>query len=228
MKEDRQMNKTTINHGKIVLLVALTLILLSSLLTSCSWFSKETKPVVTAVVTPPPPAIEPDLPYREVNFNYPVSKVINPKIYVYKTKRRLLVVENDILIREFRIGLGPRPAGDKQQQGDGRTPEGEFYVCVKKPNSAFYKSLGLSYPAPRHAERALVAGNISHEQFARIVHAIENKSRPPWDTKLGGQIFIHGGGAEADWTRGCVAMYNSSMDELFEMVHLGTTVTVLP
>jgi murein L,D-transpeptidase YafK len=207
MKEDRQMNKTTIYHGKTILLVALTLILLSSLLTSCSWFSKETKPTVTAVVTPPP-VIEPDLPYREVNLNYPVSKVVNPKIYVYKNKRRLLVVENDILIREFRIGLGPRPAGDKQQQGDGRTPEGEFYVCVKKPNSAFYKSLGLSYPAPRHAERALVAGNISHEQFARIVHAIENKSRPPWDTKLGGQIFIHGGGAQGDWTRGCVAIYN--------------------
>ncbi len=125
------------------------------------------------------------------------------------------------------VWVPAQPATSKQQ-GDGRTPEGEFYVCVKKPNSAFYKSLGLSYPTPSHAERALVAGNISHEQFARIVHAIQSKSRPPWDTKLGGQIFIHGGGAQGDWTRGCVAIYNSSMDELFEMVHLGTTVSVLP
>ncbi|HAA05381.1 MAG TPA: hypothetical protein DCZ69_02870 [Syntrophobacteraceae bacterium] len=157
-----------------------------------------------------------------------MSHVTYPKIYVYKSKRRLLLVDNDTLVREFRVGLGFSPSGDKKRQGDGRTPEGEFYVCVKNANSAYHKSVGLSYPMPKHAEQALIAGNISQEQFARIVQAIDSKSRPPWDTRLGGQIFIHGGGAQGDWTLGCVALYNSSMDELFEMVRLGTPVSILP
>ena len=222
------MKKATIEHGKVVLFIGLALVMLPMLLTSCSFFQKEAVPVVK--ITPPPPQIvhDPDLPYRELDLKRPVSMVTNPKIYVYKGKRRLLVVDSDTLVREFRISLGFSPSGDKKRQGDGRTPEGEFYVCVKNSNSSFYKSVGLSYPMPKHAEQALIAGNISQEQFARIVQAIENRSRPPWDTRLGGQIFIHGGGAEWDWTRGCIALYNTSMDDLFDMARLGTPVTILP
>lgn len=222
------MKKTAIDHVKVVLFMGLTLVLFPMFLTSCSFFQKEAVPVVK--ITPPPPQIvhDPDLPYREVDLKRPVSGVTNPKVYVYKGKRRLLVVDDDTLVREFRISLGFSPSGDKKRQGDGRTPEGEFYVCVKNANSSFYKSVGLSYPMPKHAEQALIAGNISQEQFARIAQAIENRSRPPWDTRLGGQIFIHGGGAEWDWTRGCIALFNTSMDDLFDMVRLGTPVTILP
>ena len=222
------MKKTFVDHGKVILLIGLTLVLFPVFLTSCSFFQQEAKPVVK--LTPPPPQIvhDPELPYREVDLKRPVSHVTNPKVYVYKGKRRLLVVDGDTLVREFRISLGPSPSGDKKRQGDGRTPEGEFYVCVKNANSSFYKSVGLSYPMPKHAEQALIAGNISQEQFARIVHAIESRSRPPWDTRLGGQIFIHGGGAEWDWTRGCIALFNTSMDDLFDIAQLGTPVTILP
>jgi murein L,D-transpeptidase YafK len=222
------MNKSVLSYVKAAVMVTLVVTLLPVFLTSCSLFRDQTTPTVVAKLPPPEFPTEPELPYREVNYKYPLSQVTSPKLYVYKAKRRLMVVEKDMLIRDFRIGLGPRPSGDKQHQGDGRTPEGEFYVCVKNPNSAYYKSLGLSYPGPKHAERALVAGNISHQQFARIVQAINSKARPPWDTVLGGQIFIHGGGGNEDWTKGCVAIFNTDMDELFEIVPVGTPVYIMP
>jgi hypothetical protein len=223
------MHKTPIFHEKATLVVMLVLIVLPVLLSSCSLFH-DTKPapMVACNIAPPEPPSQPDLPYREVNYRYPLDQVCNPKLYVFKGKRRMMVVEKDMLIRDYPIGLGPRPSGDKQVQGDGRTPEGEFYVCVKKPNSSYYKSLGLSYPSPKHAERALVAGNISHQEFAKIVSAINSKSRPPWDTVLGGQIFIHGGGANEDWTKGCVALYNTDIDELFAIIPVGTPVYIMP
>ena len=196
------------------------------LLASCSSHDAKTRPVVSCA--PPVEPLWTDLPYTEVNYQYPLAAVCNPQLYVYKSKRRLLLVQDRVLIRDYRIGLGPSPVGDKVFEGDGRTPEGDFYVCVKNPSSNFYKSLGLSYPEKRHAERALIAGNISQDEFARIVQAVNSRNRPPWNTVLGGAIFLHGGGAFGDWTKGCVALNNSTMDELFQVVNVGTPVHILP
>ncbi len=203
------------------------------MLSSCSlwrsWFASESeikivKPISCPVEISPPPSG----PYKEVRLDTPASAVCNPTLYVIKGERRLLVVDNEVLVRDYRIGLGFRTFGDKIQQGDGRTPEGEFFICVKNPNSRFYKSLGLSYPAPHHAERALVSGDISLDQYRHIIDASAQKTKPPWNTALGGAIFIHGGGAHEDWTEGCVAVYDRAMDELFKIAPVGTPVKILP
>lgn len=199
-------------------------------LTSCSLFQWDTPtgPRVAKLPPPPPEPPKEQVPYTEVNLDCPLSLVSNPKIYVYKSDRRLLLVNNGVLVREYPIGLGFSPNGDKFMRGDGRTPEGQFFICAKNPNSRFYKSLGLNYPDPRHAEKALVWGAISLEDFRNIVEASEGKRRPPSNTVLGGDIFIHGGGAGRDWTWGCVAVRNSAMDELFSIVSVGTPVEVMP
>jgi len=173
-------------------------------------------------------AVNPEPPYRKVDYLLPVSSVRNPRLYVYKSRRRLLVLDDDVLIRDYPIGLGPRPAGDKQTRGDGRTPEGEFFVCVKNPRSKYHKALGLSYPGEKHAYQALLGGLLSSRHYKTILRAQEEKKRPPWNTPLGGDICIHGGGAHEDWTRGCVALYNYDMDELFEIVRIGTPVLISP
>jgi hypothetical protein len=203
-------------------------------LSSCSlwqsWFGSDSK---VKIVKPPScspfePTCTSQGPYKQVKLDTPANEVYQPKLYVIKGERRLLVVDHDVLVREYKVGLGPRTFGDKFFQGDGRTPEGEFFICVKNPNSRFYKSLGLSYPAPHHAERALLAGDITLEEYHNIVTANAHKTRPPWNTALGGEIFIHGGGAQEDWTHGCVAVYDRAMDELFTMVPVGTPVQILP
>ena len=164
----------------------------------------------------------------KVDYLTPVRAIQNPEIFVYKEKRRLYVMQSKVLVRDYPVGLGFHPSGDKEKEGDGRTPEGSFFICVKKPNSRFQKSLGLSYPDKKHAERAFFAGVIKPIEFRDILMAFENKATPPWNTVLGGQIFIHAGGAHKDWTEGCIALYNSDMDELFQITAVGTPVSIRP
>jgi len=164
----------------------------------------------------------------KVDYLTPLSAIRQPKIYVYKEKRRLYVIQSSVLVRDYPIGLGINPRGDKQRQGDGRTPEGEFSICVKNPMSRFVKSLGLDYPDRKHAERALFAGIITPLEFQDIIRAFASRAAPPWNTALGGEIFIHAGGAHNDWTDGCVALYDSDMEELFTIASVGTPVTIRP
>jgi len=132
------------------------------------------------------------------------------------------------LERTYRIGLGLSPVGDKIREGDRRIPEGEFYILTRNTKSAFYLSLGLSYPNAAHAERGLRDGLISRAQYDTIIHALRAKKAPPQNTPLGGQIYIHGNGSRSDWTWGCVALENEDIRELFDAVSVGTPVTIQP
>jgi murein L,D-transpeptidase YafK len=151
-----------------------------------------------------------------------------PKLVVSKSARRVELYAGGRVVRVYRAGLGQRPEGDKERQGDLRTPLGEFYVCVKNARSSFYLSLGLSYPNREHAARGLRDKLITRAEHDRIVRALERRQRPPWDTALGGEIFIHGGGSASDWTFGCVALDDPDVKELFDSVPLGTPVVINP
>lgn len=197
---------------------------------SCSLFeSKIRVPVAKKTDIPPPPQItECEKPYCSENLDLPLFRITKPEIYVIKSERRLCLVQDKTLVREFHIGLGPSPRGDKYFQGDGRTPEGDYFVCAKNTTSQYYKSLGINYPSPRHAENALASGVISYNEYTSIVQANDSMRLPPPNTRLGGAIFIHGGGCVQDWTLGCVAINNSAIDQLFEVVSIGTPIHILP
>ncbi len=69
---------------------------------------------------------------------------------------------------------------------------------------------------------------ITRQQAARIAEADRGRRRPPWDTALGGEIFIHGQGSGSDWTLGCIALDNPDVEELFAAVEVGTPVSIVP
>ncbi|MER3631224.1 MAG: L,D-transpeptidase, partial [Blastocatellia bacterium] len=50
----------------------------------------------------------------------------------------------------------------------------------------------------------------------------------PQKTKLGGEIYIHGGPAKGDWTKGCIALDDRDMLQLFKIVPVSTEVSILP
>jgi len=154
--------------------------------------------------------------------------LVSPKIVVRKRVRRLTLYAKGRAVRRYRIGLGFSPVGDKRREGDGKTPEGRFYICQKNPVSSYYLSLGLSYPGIDDAKRGLRDGAITREEHDRIVDAIRAKDIPPWNTKLGGEVFIHGHGSQRDWTWGCIALDDVPMKELFDVVPLGTEVVIEP
>jgi murein L,D-transpeptidase YafK len=151
-----------------------------------------------------------------------------PRIVVYKSKRKLELYSVGKLVRTYKVGLGLNPVPDKVRQGDRATPEGDFYVFTKNDKSAYYLSLGISYPNIEDAERGLRDGLISRAQHDAIVNAIKKKATPPQRTALGGDIYIHGNGASSDWTWGCVALENEDVKELFAVVSVGTPVSIKP
>jgi murein L,D-transpeptidase YafK len=156
------------------------------------------------------------------------QQLANPRIVVHKAARTLKLYDARKLVKTYKMVLGFSPEGDKQVEGDGRTPEGEFYVFVKNDKSSFTVSLGVSYPsiddANRGAEKRLITEAEEHE----IRTAIKNRTMPPQKTKLGGEIYIHGGGTERDWTDGCIALADNDIVELFSHAKTGMSVTILP
>lgn len=129
--------------------------------------------------------------------------------------------------RCFAVALGGAPDGDKLRQGDEATPVGTFRVTHKNPKSAFHLSLGVSYPDADHARRAYAAGVIDAATRDRVAAADRAHQMPVRSTKMGGDIYIHGGGAwPQDWTDGCVGLANADIDVVYAWANAGTTVVI--
>ncbi len=150
------------------------------------------------------------------------------RVDVFKARRSLELRIGGAPFKCYRVGLGNSPAGDKQIEGDGRTPEGDFYVCQKLPAGDYGPSLGLSYPNLEDARRGRRDGLISAADYRAIAESSAAGSKPPWDTSLGGAICIHGRGGSDDWTAGCIALDDADAGELFALVPMGAAVTIRP
>lgn len=137
------------------------------------------------------------------------------KVLVHKSERRLYLMDDDDVVRSYRISLGDNPEGHKLYEGDERTPEGDYELDWRNSDSDFYKSIHISYPNVRDRELASA-----------------------WGLDPGGSIMIHGLPNEAgdmafaytglDWTNGCIAVTNEEMDEIWQLVADGTPIRILP
>lgn len=130
----------------------------------------------------------------------PVTSVV-----VQKGRRQMFLMNGNDVLEAYDFELGFTPAGHKQFEGDGKTPEGAYFIDRKNPNSSFYLSIGISYP--NDADRA---------------RARELGQRP------GGDIFIHGTPrakrSNPDWTAGCIAVRDREMEDVYAMVNVGTPI----
>ena len=137
------------------------------------------------------------------------SPDIADMIVVFKSSRRMVLYSNGTPLRGYDIGLGWAPIGDKEFEGDGRTPEGSYYINRRNPNSVFHLSLGISYPDLNQIKLA------------------EAEGRNP-----GGDIFIHGGLGKrrqrGDWTAGCIAVSDREIEEIWRLVPDGALVVIQP
>lgn len=146
------------------------------------------------------------------------------RILIHKSSRRLTLLDGEgrpVLCAA--IALGRAPLGPKERSGDGKTPEGQYFVCLKKEGK-WGPSLGVSYPNEADARRAG-----AEEQLVQCIRRrAQRGERPPWGTALGGEIFIHGGGAREDWTAGCIALDDADAQALFARAQLGDRIDILP
>ena len=133
------------------------------------------------------------------------------QIVVKKGERKMYLVSGKTAIKSYQINLGNQPIGDKQYEGDGKTPEGLYFIDRFNPNSRYHLSVGISYPSAQDVAQAAALG-----------------LRP------GGDIFIHGLGPEgralnkADWTAGCIAVTDEEIEEIFAMLRPGVPVFIYP
>lgn len=136
----------------------------------------------------------------------PVTQVV-----VKKGERKLYLISGKTPIKTYEIDLGNQPVGDKQFEGDGKTPEGLYFIDRFNPNSRYHLSVGISYPSAQDVAQAAALG-----------------LRP------GGDIFIHGLGPEgralnkADWTAGCIAVNDEEIEEIFTMLRPGVPIFIYP
>lgn len=147
-------------------------------------------------------------------------------IEVSKSEKNLRVFENNILVAAFPIGIGKVEAGQKEYRDDQKTPEGEYSVCVRNDKSKFHLSLGLNYPNKEDAKRALANQRITHGQFDSILKAIDAHGGSDWSTPIGGEIYIHGGLEDKNWSEGCIRMYNKDIELIFNNIKIGTVVKI--
>ena len=145
------------------------------------------------------------------------------KILICKSRRLLTLLDGDTAVFSAPVALGSQPEGPKEKAGDGRTPEWQYFVCLKK-RGKYGPSLGISYPNLQDARRS----GADESLLACIRDRAARGERPPWGTFLGGEIYIHGGGIASDWTAGCIALADGDAEKLFSLVPEGTDVEILP
>ena len=205
------------------------------------------EPLSPAEIAAPTPIAPPAVPPAAETLRAAIARLKLPlplpqaRIVVTKSRRALELFNGDTLVKTYRTALGANPSGHKQAQGDGRTPEGQFFICTRNAtDSAFHIFLGLSYPALPDATRAVNSKVISWREYQVIRQRLASRGAPLWGTRLGGWVGIHGGsdGKFAqrkmqergcpDWTAGCVALTDNEIEELFAATKLGTPVLVRP
>ena len=149
------------------------------------------------------------------------------RLVITKHSKTLIVFDGEEEVLRIPVVTGKNSA-DKQREGDLATPEGEFYICYKNPESNYHRFLGLSYPNVEDAERGLRDKLISRAEYQQIRDAIAGRKCPPWKTSLGGEVGLHGPCPNITWTHGCVAMDVEQIGRLYDLLDIGDEVTILP
>lgn len=152
--------------------------------------------------------------------NWPTAHALPPgtvanRILVEKSQRKLTLLRDATVLKEYSISLGLAPVGAKEREGDQKTPEGIYRITEHKLDSSFYRALRVSYPEERDIERAKKAGVPPGSDI--MVHGMKN-----------GLGLIGRFHRFSDWTAGCVALTNSEIEEILAAVPLGTVIEIRP
>jgi murein L,D-transpeptidase YafK len=165
----------------------------------------------------PPPFLNADQALKKLlPLNFDRSKL---SILIEKSQHRLTVYYDHQPIKSYSVVFGNLP-GDKRREGDRKTPEGLFKIRDKYPHPDWSKFLWLDYPNAQSEckhTRAKQTGEI------------------PLMSTIGGEVGIHGVPISRDswvddrrnWTWGCPALKTDAINELYDVVQIGTIVEIV-
>lgn len=136
-------------------------------------------------------------------------------ILVIKKERKLFLLRQGKVVKEYRIALGRTPIGPKTEEGDGKTPEGRYQIDYRNPKSKFYLSLHISYPTEIEIRQAKMKGVSAGGDI--MIHGLPN-----------GIVYIGKSHLLRDWTDGCIAVTNEEIKEISDAVEIGTDIEIKP
>ena len=137
------------------------------------------------------------------------------RVLVKKSERKLQLLKAGSILKEYRIALSENPTGHKLQEGDKRTPEGDYLLDWRNPRSNFHRSIHVSYPNERDKEVAKLLGVSPGGMI--MIHGQPNYIESP---KVKAEYL------RRDWTNGCIAVQDQEMDEIWKMVRDGTPIRI--
>lgn len=140
-------------------------------------------------------------------------------LYIDKTNYRMYLYEDTRLLRTYKVVFGNNNLGDKRMEGDKETPEGTYHIIDKRGDKRWSKFMLLDYP---------------NKADLRDFNQRKSRGAIPRNAKIGGGIGIHGvrPGVQfgidlrVNWTDGCIGMKNQDVDELYQIVQIGTPVVI--
>ncbi|MBW6515651.1 MAG: L,D-transpeptidase [Candidatus Cloacimonetes bacterium] len=173
---------------------------------------------------------------QEIINNFVATNPEERLIVIDKTIRNLYLYENGEMKEGFpvHVALGFDPVNRKERRGDGRTPEGEYFIYDKHASANYKYFLEISYPNHLDVERGLSDGLITPAEERRILQGLETFDGGIRGTNLGDAIGIHTRGAHdnrpatrRNWTHGCIALERDDMYRVFQDARIGHKVLII-
>jgi murein L,D-transpeptidase YafK len=143
------------------------------------------------------------------------NEVLVDKVLIEKKARKLALVSKGQEIKTYKVALGGNPEGPKARDGDNKTPEGTYTIDSRNNNSLYHLSLHVSYPNDKDRKRSKELGVSPGGDI--MIHGIRNG--------FGWLGSIH---TWIDWTKGCIAVTDSEIEEIGRLVPNGTVVEIRP
>ena len=137
------------------------------------------------------------------------------KVLIEKKERRLTLLSRGEVIKTYKIALGGNPVGPKERQGDNKTPEGTYIIDSRNRDSVYHLSLHISYPNEKDKMRAKELGVSPGGDI--MIHGIKK-----------GLAWVGASHAEVDWTKGCIAVTDEEMEEIYKLVPNGSVAEIRP
>jgi murein L,D-transpeptidase YafK len=137
------------------------------------------------------------------------------KIVIVKSTRTMTLLSGEKILKTYKVALGTVPVGPKHVEGDHKTPEGNYVIDSRNPQSQFHMALHISYPSAADQQKAHKLG--ARPGGAIMIHGLANSF-----AYLGP---LH---RQTDWTDGCVAVTNAEIEEIWKLVPVGTKVEIRP
>jgi|SRR5450631_534505 murein L,D-transpeptidase YafK len=153
-------------------------------------------------VTPPNPSLSPEPQKAD-------------SILILKKSHQLQLLFQGKIIRTYKVALGRGGLAPKEREGDARTPEGHYMIDAHDSNSAYHRALHISYPNAEGRKRAAKLG--VRPGGAIMIHGLPN-----------GKGWLGPVHRQYDWTLGCVAVTDQEIDEIWNLVPIGTPVDIRP